>query len=60
MVANPEKFQLMFLSVPKDDYNNIYINIGNKKIYAVNDVKLLGVTIDNDLTFSKHIYKYNL
>ena len=45
MVANPEKFQLTFLGVPKDDYNNIYINIGNKKIYAVNDVKLLGVTI---------------
>ena len=47
MVANPEKFQLMFLGVPKDDYNNIYINIGNKKTYPVNDVKLLGVTIDN-------------
>ena len=30
MVANPEKFQLMFLGVPKDDYNNIYGTQKNK------------------------------
>ena len=51
LVANPEKFQVMFLGV--NDPVSFYIN-GNKLV-SENQVKLLGVVIDNKLNFSKHI-----
>ena len=53
LVANPSKFQLMFLGV--DDSKDLFINIHNSKIIATEKVELLGVSIDNKLSFSNHI-----
>ena len=53
MVANPEKFQIMFLGV--EDNSNLTFEINGISICATNSVKLLGVIIDHKLTFSLHI-----
>ena len=53
MAANPEKFQIMFLGM--NENSSISIDIGNTSISSTNHVKLLGVTIDNKLDFTKHI-----
>ena len=55
MVANPAKFQLMFLGVKNVD--NISMNIFGNVIKSRNEVELLGVIIDHKLSFSNHIKK---
>ena len=52
MQANPEKFQAIFLGCKVEDQK---INIEGKEITSVPCVKLLGVNLDNKLTFSPHI-----
>ena len=52
MVANPEKFQIIFLGIGDQVIN---INIGPFSISSSSEVKLLGVTIDNKLSFFPHI-----
>ena len=52
LVANPDKFQLIY---PGHNRTDLTLPIGNLNISACNTVKLLGVTIDNDLTFYPHI-----
>ena len=54
MVANPGKFQIMFLG-SKIDNCKITFAIENKQIKCKREVKLLGITIDEKLTFTKHI-----
>ena len=54
MVANPAKFQIMFLG-SKINNKNIYFNVENKVLQATSQVKLLGILIDDKLTFSNHI-----
>ena len=51
MVANPDKFQLIFPGT----VNDIVIKVGGLHIISSNEVKLLGVKIDNQLTFHAHI-----
>jgi hypothetical protein len=51
MEANPSKFQIMI----SDERKPSTIDIGNNTITSDTNVKLLGVYIDNKLTFSKHI-----
>ena len=53
MVANPAKFQLVFIGL--NTKNNISMTIEGKKVLASNSVKLLGVIIDKNLKFDKHI-----
>ena len=53
MVANPEKFQLMFLGVKSDQ--QMCLRIDDQIINQCEQVKLLGVTIDFKLNFDKHI-----
>ena len=53
MVANPGKFQ-MFLG-SKIDNSMITFAIENKQIKCKREVKLLGITIDEKLTFTRHI-----
>ena len=53
MVANPEKFQLMFLGVKSDQ--QMCLRIDDQIISQCQQVKLLGVTIDSKLNFDKHI-----
>ena len=52
MVANPDKFQVMFLGThPFPDKISLFGN----DIIVQNKVKLLGITIDKQLNFSSHI-----
>ena len=53
MKANPKKFQFMILG--KSTRQTIILNINNIKIRDSQNVELLGLTIDNRLTFKDHI-----
>ena len=53
MVANPEKFQLMFLGLKSDQ--QMCLRIDDQIINQCQQVKLLGITIDSKLNFDKHI-----
>ena len=53
MVANPGKFQLMFLGLKETEH--LGLNIKGQIICASEKVKLLGVTIDKKLTFGQHV-----
>ena len=54
MQANPSKFQAMVLGL-KSDSNDISFNIRDSIISPSNSAKLLGVEIDDKLSFSGHI-----
>jgi len=51
--ANPGKFQFMVLGANKND--SFHLNVAGKVIPSSSEVKLLGITIDNELKFKKHI-----
>ena len=53
MKPNPKKFQFMILR--KSTRQSIILNINNAKIRESSSVVLLGLTIDNRLTFEDHI-----
>ena len=56
LVANTEKFHLMFLSTDKtDQLVNEQLFIGDKTLNSEPCITLLGMDIDNLLTFNKHI-----
>ena len=52
-IANPNKFQLMFLGI--HGQIRLRLNIEESKVPTAGHVKLLGVEIDSKLTFNKHI-----
>ena len=54
MAANPGKFQIMFLGLNIDN-NKITFMVEDKRVQSKNEVKLLGITIDDKLLFTKHI-----
>ena len=51
--ANPDKFQFMVLGANKN--KSFSINIRGINIPSKNEVTLLGITIDHELKFNKHI-----
>eukprot|EP00112_Aurelia_sp_Birch-Aquarium-sp1_P000508 Seg1048.12 transcript_id=Seg1048.12/GoldUCD/mRNA.D3Y31 product="hypothetical protein" protein_id=Seg1048.12/GoldUCD/D3Y31 len=53
MVANPDKFQLIFFGLKED--HELCIDIHGNVIKMSDTVKLLGVTIDSKLNFNGHI-----
>ena len=53
MVANPAKFQVMFLGIKQKP--RLCININGNYLPASDKVKLLGVTIDCKLNFNSHV-----
>ena len=55
MIVNPDKFQIIILDKKKGDHTNENIVIDNKKIKTVPLVELLGIQLDDKLTFSPHI-----
>ena len=55
MIANPEKFQIMFLGL--SDQRRLRLNIEGQKLSATDTVKLLGIQIDKKLKFNKHIHE---
>ena len=54
MVANPGKFQITFLGLNIDN-SKITFMIENKRVKSRSEVKLLGITIDDKLSFTTHI-----
>ena len=55
MVANPEKFQILLLKPKNKNIEHFKIQIQDKVLQNTQTVKLLGVTIDQNLTFKNHI-----
>ena len=53
MVANPTKFQVMFLGLKKNQ--NFVLEINGEAITTSKEVKLFGVTIDSKLNFKSHV-----
>ena len=53
MVANPDKFKLMFLGL--NEKHKLRLNIEGVKISSTENVKLFGIEIDNQLRLNKHI-----
>ena len=53
MVASPDKFQVMFLGLPKN--SNIWIEIDDLVLVPKDNVKLLGINIDSELKFTDHV-----
>ena len=54
MVANPGKFQIMFLGSNIDNSKITFV-IENKRAKSRKKVKLIGITIDDKLSFTTHI-----
>ena len=54
MKANPDKLQALAIGKKSFDHKIVFELKGNRIEYE-NDVKLLGVTIDYELKFDKHI-----
>ena len=55
MIINPDKFQAIVVkrnNKMKDSYS---LNLNQEVINSENSVKLLGIEIDNKLSFEKHI-----
>ena len=53
MVANPAKFKLMFLGL--NQTHKLCLEVNNKIIPSSDTVKLLGVDIDSELKFDRHV-----
>ena len=55
MIVNPGKFQAIITDNRKQDHTNKIFKIGSKEIKVGSQIKILGVEIDNKLTFKQHI-----
>ena len=53
MVANPKKFQLMFLGLTQ--HQEFLLEIESKTINVTRSVKLLGITVEDELKFDKDV-----
>ena len=53
MVANPKKFEVMFLGLKKNQ--NLILEINGEAITTSKEVKLLRVTFDSKLNFKSHV-----
>ena len=57
MIVNPDNFQLMLLQKSTGKVIQKKLQIDNNEIESENSVTLLGVAIDNRLSFDDHISK---
>ena len=55
MIANPDKFKTIVIKKDGQDTSGIPFKINNKVIHSSNEVNLLGIVIDNKLSFETHI-----
>ena len=56
MILNPEKTKCMVISKSN---TNLNLNLNQNKITNVNEMKYLGIIIDNKITFRNEINKKN-
>ena len=54
MIVNPDKFQAIVVK-RNNKMKDYFLNINQEVINSANRAKLLGVEIDNKLSFEKHI-----
>ena len=59
MIANPNKFKAINIIIQKDrkDTNGIKLNINNTENLSEREVTLLGIDIDNRLSFDGYLSK---
>ena len=55
MIVNPDKFQAIVIKKNCRMKDSYALNINNQTFNSENCVKLLGIEIDNTLSFNKHI-----
>ena len=55
MIANPDKFQAIIMNKRRENQITHKLKIYNNGIEATKSVKLLGIEIDNQLSFNQHI-----
>ena len=55
MIVNPDKFQVIIIDKKEGDHTNENVVIDNKQIKTVPSVELLGIQLDDKLSFSPHI-----
>ena len=56
MIVNPDKFQAIIINRNKKDDKEYTLNFDNKIVKTSKEVTLLGIDIDNNLNFNKHIH----
>ena len=56
MVENPKNFQVMLLGLKQ--HQGFLLEVGNNIINVTRCVKLLGITVDDELKFDKHVKKF--
>ena len=55
MIANPDKFKAIIIYKDRRDTSGIKLNINNSEIFSEKQVTLLGIDIDNKLSFEDYI-----
>ena len=58
MIANPEKFKAIVLSKCKQNLGDAVLVFRDQTMSATKTVDLLGITIDNKLSFEKQVSKF--
>ena len=57
MIANPDKFKAIIIQKDRKDTSGIKLNINNTEILSEREVTLLGIDIDNRLSFDGYLSK---
>jgi hypothetical protein len=57
MIANPDKFKAIIIQKDRKDTSGIKLNINNTEILSEKEVTLLGIEIDNRLSFDGYLSK---
>ena len=55
MIVNPDKFQAIIINKNRNMDNEYSLNIGDSTITSAKSVTLLGIEIDNKLSFEDHV-----
>ena len=55
MIPNPDKFKAIILKKDRSDTSNMNLKIDNQEIKTASSVELIGIKLDNKLSFKEHI-----
>ncbi len=58
MIANPDKFKAIIIQKDRKDTSAIKLDINNTEIFSEREVTLLGIDIDNRLSFDGYLQNY--